>query len=175
MTLPVPPPDDKDWTWVISAPCRECGFDPATVGPATLADRLARAAARWPAVLTRPDVAQRPSSLVWSPLEYAAHVRDVYELFGRRAALMLEQDDPQFDNWDQDATALERDYAVSDPATVAAEIAATAAGTVPVFSAVTSDAWERTGRRSNGSRFTVATLGVYFLHDVEHHLHDVGA
>jgi len=29
--------------------------------------------------------------------------------------------------------------------------------------------------RSNGSQFTVETLAVYFLHDVEHHLYDVGA
>ena len=35
--------------------------------------------------------------------------------------------------------------------------------------------WERRGSRSNGSQFTVATLAGYFLHDVEHHLHDVGA
>lgn len=26
-----------------------------------------------------------------------------------------------------------------------------------------------------GTRFTVASIGVYFLHDIEHHLHDVGA
>ena len=32
-----------------------------------------------------------------------------------------------------------------------------------------------TFRRSNGSVFTVGTLAVYFLHDVEHHLHDLAA
>ncbi|MHB8274233.1 MAG: hypothetical protein ACYDC9_05635 [Dermatophilaceae bacterium] len=31
----------------------------------------------------------------------------------------------------------------------------------------------RTGRRSNGSVFTIETLGQYILHDVAHHLHDV--
>jgi hypothetical protein len=31
----------------------------------------------------------------------------------------------------------------------------------------------RTGRRSNGSVFTVASLSQYFLHDVVHHLWDV--
>ena len=33
--------------------------------------------------------------------------------------------------------------------------------------------WDRPGRRSNGSVFTVDTLARYHLHDVEHHLHDV--
>ena len=36
------------------------------------------------------------------------------------------------------------------------------------------DQWQRTGRRSNGSAFTVETLGRYHLHDVVHHLWDVG-
>jgi len=31
------------------------------------------------------------------------------------------------------------------------------------------------GARSNGDRFTVESLGSYHLHDVVHHLHDVGA
>jgi hypothetical protein len=38
---------------------------------------------------------------------------------------------------------------------------------------VTREEYERPGRRSNGSVFTVETLGVYFLHDIEHHVHDV--
>jgi hypothetical protein len=42
------------------------------------------------------------------------------------------------------------------------------------FDTVEGDQWERTGRRSNGSVFTVRTLAVYFLHDVEHHLADIG-
>jgi hypothetical protein len=41
------------------------------------------------------------------------------------------------------------------------------------FDAVPDGAWGRPGRRSNGSTFTVESLGRYFLHDIEHHLHDV--
>ena len=37
------------------------------------------------------------------------------------------------------------------------------------------DRWDRSGRRSDGARFTVASLGRYHLHDVEHHLYDVGS
>jgi len=35
--------------------------------------------------------------------------------------------------------------------------------------------WSRPGRRSNGSVFTMESLGLYYLHDGQHHLHDVGA
>src|SRR3712207_8140485 len=36
-----------------------------------------------------------------------------------------------------------------------------------------ADQLDRTGRRSDGSEFTVLTLLQYFLHDVIHHLWDV--
>ena len=36
-------------------------------------------------------------------------------------------------------------------------------------------ALERPARRFNGSTFTLRTLVQYYLHDVVHHLHDVGA
>jgi hypothetical protein len=41
------------------------------------------------------------------------------------------------------------------------------------YAAVPADAWNRTGRRSNGSVFTIDTLARYHLHDVVHHLRDV--
>jgi uncharacterized membrane protein YccC len=41
------------------------------------------------------------------------------------------------------------------------------------FEAVRKGDWQRTGRRTDGSRFTLETLGQYFLHDLIHHLHDV--
>jgi hypothetical protein len=42
------------------------------------------------------------------------------------------------------------------------------------FDALTEDEWGRTGRRSDGATFTAETLGQYLLHDVLHHLWDVG-
>jgi hypothetical protein len=33
---------------------------------------------------------------VWSTLEYACHVRDVFRLYDRRLALMLDEDDATF-------------------------------------------------------------------------------
>jgi hypothetical protein len=87
---------------------------------------------------------------------------------------MLADDDPLFDNWDQDATALEKRYDEQDPALVAVELVEQAAEAAAAYSGVADEQWQRTGTRSNGSRFTVETLGRYHLHDVVHHLWDVG-
>lgn len=168
-------PDTKDWTWVLDAPCPECGFGSADVDPRDLPGAVRGWAGRWVAVLDRPDVAVRPDPQVWSPLEYACHVRDVFAVFDTRVRLMLAQDAPTFANWDQDATAVAERYGEQVPADVADGLTAAAERVADAFAGVPEDGWGRTGLRSNGSRFTVDSIGRYFAHDVVHHLHDVGA
>ena len=168
-----PEPDGKDWTWVLDRPCLECGFDASAVDRDHITGRLLATTARWQAALRRPDVAVRPDPQTWSVLEYGAHIRDVHRIFGERARLIQEQDDPGFANWDQDATALEQRYWQLSPGEVADGIEWAAAGAAAAFAGLAPDRWDRTGRRSNGSFFTMQTLGLYYLHDVEHHLHDV--
>ena len=64
-------------------------------------------------------------------------------------------------------------YGAQDPAVVGVELSAAAEAAAAAFAAVGAGDWQRTGRRSNGSVFTIETLGQYFLHDLTHHLHDV--
>ena len=140
-----------------------------------VAPRVRESVPWWQAVLARADARDRPDERTWSPLEYACHVRDVCHVFDERLVLMLEHDDPAFANWDQDVTAVEERYAEQDPARVADELAAEAEAIAGRFAAVRPDRADRSGRRSNGSVFTVTTLAQYFLHDLVHHEHDVGA
>ncbi|APX00623.1 DinB family protein [Arthrobacter sp. QXT-31] len=166
-------PDEKDWTWVLSRACTQCSFDASTVTPSTVPGSVESMLPRWRAVLRRPDAAERPDGNTWSALEYACHVRDVFSLFDRRLNLMLTVDDARFENWDQDQTALDSDYAHADPAVVSAELTAEGEQVAASFARVEESQWGRTGLRSNGSEFTVLTLAQYFLHDVVHHLADV--
>ncbi|WP_369047188.1 DinB family protein [Sinomonas sp. P10A9] len=168
-------PDTKDWTWVLDHPCPECGFDPDSLTPQDVARRVEATLPRWDAALIREDVRVRPDESTWSALEYACHVRDVFELFRRRLDLILAEDGARFADWDQDATAREKDYAGADPRTVRSELAEQGALARDAFAGVPDEAFGRRGLRSNGSEFTVVTLARYFLHDVEHHLHDVKA
>ncbi len=168
-------PDTKDWTWVLERSCPECGFDPAAQGLADLPRLVHDNATTWSQVLARGDVDERPAPDVWSPLEYACHVRDVHVLFAQRLRAMLDDDEPTFANWDQDATALESDYGSQDADAVAVELVEAAGTVAGIYATVTEETKDRPGVRSNGDRFTVETLGSYHLHDVVHHLHDVGA
>ena len=166
-------PESKDWTWVLEQPCADCGFEPDTVVPAGIGDRLRANVARWRPLLGHPEAATRPDDSTWSALEYACHVRDVYRLFDTRLHLMLDEDAPTFANWDQDETALADDYGAQDPTVVVDDLEALGAVLAASFDAVPADAWSRTGLRSDGARFTISTFGTYLLHDPEHHVVDV--
>jgi hypothetical protein len=167
-------PDTKDWTWVLRRACPECGFDAGTVAAGDVDLLLIDNAAAWVPVLARPDAAVRARDDRWSALEYGCHVRDVFRLGEFRLRRMLTEDHPAFANWDQDETAVRDRYQEQDPAVVAGELRASADAVVFVLRGVDPAGWRRTGVRSDGATFTVATFSQYLLHDPVHHLHDVG-
>ena len=166
-------PDTKNWTWVLERPCNDCGFDAAEVEVTELGELIRANAAQWPALLAHEHAALRPTQDQWSTLEYACHVRDVYRVFDERLRLMLETDEPHFENWDQDATALEDRYDQQDPAVVEEQLLAAAETIAARWDSVEDDQWGRRGYRSDGSAFTVASIGIYLLHDPVHHVDDV--
>jgi hypothetical protein len=167
-------PDTKNWTWVLERECPECGFDSSATSAEEVAGLVRANAAAWPAVLERDDVKVRPDDETWSALEYGAHVRDVFRVSLVRFGLMLDDDDPEFPDWDQDATAVDDRYGEQDPAVVSDELLEAGEALAVLLDEVPADAWERRGRRSDGSVFTVSTLARYVIHDPVHHLHDVG-
>lgn len=166
-------PDTKDWTWVLERPCPECGLDSRAFPREEIPARLRENAAAWLPVLARPDVRDRPRPDVWSPLEYACHVRDTCRVYDGRLSRMLTEDDPLYANWDQDETAVAERYAEQDPAAVGPELTAAADALATRFATVEGGAWQRPGRRSDGAAFTVETFARYLLHDPVHHLWDV--
>ena len=168
-------PDEKNWTWVLETQCGECGFDASTFDPARTAVALRDQVRRWTSVLERKDVRTRPQPGVWSPLEYSCHVRDVFRKFDERLQLMLETEDPAFENWDQDATAIEDQYERQNPETVARELIDAGLSLATRFESVNQNQWIRRGFRSDGSVFTVSSIAKYLMHDPVHHLWDVGA
>ena len=166
-------PDTKDWTWVLERPCPECGFDAPDLDRGRVPGAIRDNATLWEVVLGTEDAAVRPAPHLWSPLEYACHVRDVNRIFADRVRLMLAEDQPTFDSWDQDRAAVDDDYGSQDPGKVAEEVAEAAEAVAAAYESVSDGDWQRTGTRSNGHEFTVDSLARYHLHDLVHHAHDV--
>jgi hypothetical protein len=166
-------PDDKDWTWVLERPCRECGFDAQGFDREEIGHRLRENAELWGPELSSDGARDRLNPERWSVLEYGCHVRDVFRIFDGRVSLMQGQENPQFPNWDQDETAVTDRYDLQDPDVVAIELVASAEKLADRFDALRVDEWARPGVRSNGSLFTIESLGRYLLHDCVHHAWDI--
>ena len=165
--------DTKNWTWVLERRCPECGFEAGQLPRDEIGAEARAVAEAFAGFLGEDDVTVRPSPDVWSTLEYGCHIRDVYRVMDGRLALMLERDGAEFENWDQDATAVEDAYDRQDPATVAAEVLESGHAVADAFDRVTDEQWANRGLRSNGSEFTVETLGQYLVHDLVHHVWDI--
>ena len=168
-------PDDKNWTWVLEKPCEDCGFEASLFDVLKTGDAIRDQGFRWSDVLQRGDATVRSKSDMWSPLEYGCHVRDVFRKFDERVKLMVNENDPQFENWDQDKTAIEDNYGGQNPSVVANELVDAAETLARRFDAIEPEQWSRRGYRSDGSAFTIESIARYLMHDPVHHLWDVGA
>lgn len=160
---------------MLERPCSECAFDAREFPRHQVGGMVRENAARWNAVLAGSDVEVRARSDRWSTLEYACHVRDVFAVYDERLRRMLTEDGPHYENWDQDATAIDDGYGEQDPAVVAGQLLEIGARLAERFDTVDGEQWSRTGFRSDGASFTIETFARYFIHDPVHHLHDVGA
>lgn len=169
-------PDSKDWTWVLDRPCPECGFDASTCRAEDVAELVRQNSVIWQELRRDGAIRRgRPNEETWSSLEYACHVRDVFRRYHERIALMLAEDDPLFENWDQDATALTDRYERQAPEVVVAALTAAAETVARQLDQVSGPQWDRPGRRSDGASFTIATLARYMVHDPIHHAWDVSS
>lgn len=168
-------PDTKDWTWVLERPCPDCGFDPAAVAVERIPDAIQDAARRFALALERPDAGVGPAPGVWSTIEYGHHVADLIEVMTGRLGLILESEGrgARFADWDQDAAAIENEYDRANAHVTAILIDRRAVAAAAAWAEPQGEQWDWPGLRSNGARFTAATLGAYMVHDLTHHLHDV--
>lgn len=163
-----------------SDPCPECQFDGAAVDDvAGEIDALGR---KFAAPLTRylpgedgPALLRtRPEPDVWSPLEYACHVRDVLRIFEERTRAMVAEPGVTFGWWDHEAAVTDDAYNDEDPAEVATAIAAGTAEYAETLRGLDQDDWQATGERRGGEVFTVDSLARYGLHEAKHHQLDIG-
>ena len=167
------PPESND--------CEECGFSDASVSPAYVVAALRKFGKRYQAPLSRflPGedgdalVRQRPGPGVWSALEYAAHVRDVFAWYEERVRRSLVEDQPYYSGPDPDEAAEAGRYNEQDPSAVAAELAANAEKLADTLEGLPQDAWDRVHLRRGQPR-TVLFSARRAVHEGNHHLLDIG-
>ena len=161
--------------------CEECGFDPDSVTPDTAPDAVRAFGRRYRAPLTRllqgedarAVLSQRPDLQVWSAVEYAAHVRDVFGLFDRRIAHVLAEENPDLEVVDHDAVVEEGRYRELDAAVVADQLAEGAERLGSTLESLAPGDWGRSGRREGEPR-SVLEIARRAVHEGNHHLLDIG-
>jgi S-DNA-T family DNA segregation ATPase FtsK/SpoIIIE len=158
--------------------CDECGYDydeltRAEIAPALRADAAAlrRSFERLPDSRLR----ARPQPDVWSPLEYACHVRDVLEVQRERVLRVQVEDNPVFVPMGRDERAVDRRYNAQDPSVVARELGDAAESLAATLEMLAPGAWARTGVYSYPERSdrSVEWIGRHTVHEIRHHHQDL--
>jgi hypothetical protein len=119
----------------------------------------------------------RPDADTWSALEYACHVRDVFEVQDERLHEALTTDVPAFTSMDREGRVVRDRYNEQEPAEVARQLDAAAQVIASSFEALTPEQWARTGIYHWPTREerAMAWLARHTIHEGEHHLLDLDA
>lgn len=158
--------------------CSECGFEYIALDRAGISGALRLVAAQYRARLVGCDtwaLRHRPRPDVWSPLEYAAHVRDVLIAQRERSALALRSNQPTFTSMRPDELVGERRYNDEDPAEVASQIEHAADLLASLLDGLSESEWGRTGIYNwpaPASR-DLSWIGRHTVHELVHHLLDI--
>jgi hypothetical protein len=157
--------------------CDECGFaydlDGATSAGATIVDGAATVAGLVGTDGT--DVRARRHEPVWSPIEYACHVRDVLLVQRERVLAARRRERPSFEPMGRDERVEHDGYAAQNPQDVARQVVDAAQMFANVLSRLGPDDWDRTvvynypTERERSLRW----VAVHTVHEVRHHLLDI--
>ncbi|MFI1154764.1 MULTISPECIES: DinB family protein [Streptomyces] len=155
--------------------CGECGFTYDLNLAPSVASLARDQAAQFADFLHGPHAsAPRPAPGIWSPLEYACHVRDVLLVQRERVLVARRSNTPVAEPMGRDERVEHDGYALQDPAAVARQLTDAAALFANVLDRLPPDHWDRTLVYSypEPAERTVRWLAVHTLHELRHHLHD---
>jgi S-DNA-T family DNA segregation ATPase FtsK/SpoIIIE len=121
-------------------------------------------------------VRERPDASTWSALEYACHVRDVFDVYTLRLQRTLVENTPTLESMGRDERAVRDRYNEQDPTTVADELASGAERLAGVVEGVDAADWERTAIHPypEPAPRTLLWMARHVVHEGSHHLLDIG-
>jgi hypothetical protein len=162
---------------MLESACPQCGFSYWT-GRAEITPWLRSDAYQFVEKLGSFDdasVRSRPEPEVWSPLEYACHVRDVLRVQTERVLLAQEEVDPVFVPMGRDERVVADRYNEQDPAVVADEIITAAEALAALLDSLDDEGWQRTGvyNYPEPALRTVEWIAIHTTHELLHHRGDL--
>ena len=118
---------------------------------------------------------RRPTRDVWSPLEYACHVRDMLRVQRERVELIQREDAPSLVPMGRDERVIEHRYNEQDPGVVTTELFASAGSLAALLARLDDSGWKRTGLYTYPSTQlrTVEWIGTHTVHELQHHRRDI--
>jgi DinB family protein len=163
--------------------CDSCSFIYTDIDATALPARLAAFGSQYPALLLPPDqpaawsdvLRTRPAEGVWSALEYACHVRDMFLVQRDRLYTALVEDTPAFTPMYRDQRVALARYNAQDPEEVVAQLATAARLIAQAFEALDAAQLQRrciynfpapSGR-------SLLWVGQHAVHEGEHHFRDI--
>jgi hypothetical protein len=163
--------------------CDSCQFIYADLDAPALPTRFAAFGTRYRALLLPPDrpaawdgiLRTRPAAGVWSALEYAGHVRDVFLVQRDRLYTALVEDTPAFAPMYRDQRVTLARYNAQDPAEGAAQLATAARLIAQAFEALDPGQLQRRCIYNfpAPAERPLLWVGQHAVHEGEHHLRDV--
>jgi hypothetical protein len=158
-------------------PCAGCGFTYDLTSAENSGIAIAEGATTIGRLVTDrgSDVTRRPQPAIWSPLEYACHVRDVLLVQRERVLLARRREAPALEPMGRDERVEHDGYAHQDPDDVARQLADAARLFANVVSHLDAGDWERTViyNYPAPAERSLRWLAVHTLHEVRHHTADI--
>jgi DinB superfamily len=158
--------------------CTECGYSYTALRRPDITPELRAQARRYVALLTTVDVGRLRAHVradVWSPLEYACHVRDVHLVQEARVLQACSEEQPDFASMRREERVLEEGYNDQDATVVASEIEGAAGTLARTLDGLDDGGWSRTGvyHWPTTALRTVDWIGRHTVHESVHHLRDI--
>jgi len=163
--------------------CDSCRFVYADVEAPAIPARLAAFGTQYAALLLPPGqsaawfgiLRTRPEEGVWSALEYACHVRDVFLVQRDRLYTALVEDTPTFTPMYRDQRVTLARYNAQDPEEVAVQLATAAHLIAQAFDALDSAQLQRRCLYNfpAPTERSLLWVGQHAIHEGDHHFRDI--
>jgi DinB superfamily len=158
--------------------CSECGYSYGSLARPDIPPEIRGYGLRYAELLDGTDgpslrAHRRPG--VWSALEYACHLRDIYGVQRGRVLQATTEDTPEFAPMRREERVLEENYNAQDPLVVASEIASAADSLARTLEDLDDTGWASTGiyHWPTTAVRTVDWIGRHTVHESVHHLADI--